>query len=116
MHTDERYVAKWIEYSAFDAEITYYLRETLATKLCQLETQEEGMGNLLGLYSKYWLQFGELLTDMERQGIKVNVNYLKQIQLKAEKDKRNYEETFLQWVYKVQPEVTEFNPSSVQQM
>ena len=30
MHTDERYVAKWIEYSAFDAEITFFLRETLA--------------------------------------------------------------------------------------
>jgi DNA polymerase I-like protein with 3'-5' exonuclease and polymerase domains len=38
---------------------------------------------------------------MERRGIKVNVDYLKQIQLKAEKDKKNYEESFLQWVYKV---------------
>ena len=95
MHTDERYVAKWIEYSAFDAEITYFLRETLAQKLCQLETKEENMENLLGLYSKYWLPFGELLTDMERQGIRVNVDYLKQIQLTAEKDKRNYEEAFL---------------------
>ncbi len=34
MHTDEKYVHKWIEYSAFDAEITYFLRETLAKKLC----------------------------------------------------------------------------------
>lgn len=34
MHTDEKYVEKWIEYSAFDAEITYFLRETLAKKLC----------------------------------------------------------------------------------
>lgn len=116
MHTDERYVAKWIEYSAFDAEITYFLRETLAQKLCQLETVEEGMGNLLGLYSKYWLPFGELLTDMERNGIRVNVDYLKQIQLTAEKDKRNYEESFLQWVYKVAPDASEFNPNSVQQM
>jgi DNA polymerase-1 len=74
------------------------------------------MENLLGLYSKYWLPFGELLTDMERRGIKVNVDYLKQIQLTAEKDKRNYEEAFLQWVYKVQPDCSEFNPNSVQQM
>jgi hypothetical protein len=36
MHTDERYVEKWVEYSCFDAEITYFLRETLAKKLCQL--------------------------------------------------------------------------------
>ena len=35
------------------------------------------MQTLLGLYSKYWLPFGELLTDMERRGIRVNVDYLK---------------------------------------
>lgn len=74
------------------------------------------MENLLGLYSKYWLPFGELLTDIERRGISVNVDYLKQIQLTAEKDKINFEEAFLQWVYKVQPDCSEFNPNSVQQM
>ena len=79
MHTDERYVEKWVEYSCFDAEITYFLRETLAKKLCQLESHEEGMSNLLDLYAKYWLPFGEVLTDMERNGIAVDVNYLKQI-------------------------------------
>ena len=95
MHTDARYVEKWVEYSCFDAEITYFLRETLARKLCQLETHEENMSNLLDLYAKYWLPFGELLTDMERNGIKVDVNYLKQIQLTAEKDKKTYEDAFL---------------------
>ena len=30
MHTDEKHVTSWVEYSAFDAEITYFLRETLA--------------------------------------------------------------------------------------
>lgn len=35
------------------------------------------MENLLGLYSKYWLPFGELLTDMERNGIAVDLNHLK---------------------------------------
>ena len=79
MHTDERYVSKWVEYSCFDAEITFFLRETLSAKLCHLKTPEEGMENLLTLYTKYWLPFGELLTTMERNGIRVNVNYLKQI-------------------------------------
>jgi len=36
MHTDSQYVEKWVEYSCFDAEITYFLRESLAKKLCQL--------------------------------------------------------------------------------
>lgn len=54
-------------------------------------TQEEGMHDMLELYSKYWLPFGELLTDMERTGIKVDVEYLKEIQMMAEKDKIEYE-------------------------
>ena len=49
----------------------------------------------MGLYGKYWLPFGELLTDMERAGIRVTTDYLKSIQLKAEKDKKNSEEQFL---------------------
>ena len=55
---------------------------------------------MLKLYSKYWLPFGELLTDMERNGIMVDTDYLKGIQLKAEKDKVEYEQKFLEWVHK----------------
>jgi len=39
-----------------------------------------------GLYTKYWLPFGELLTDMERVGFKIDIEYLKQIELMAKKD------------------------------
>jgi len=39
------------------------------------------------LYTKYWLPFGELLTDLERTGFKVDVEYLKEIELMAERDK-----------------------------
>jgi DNA polymerase I-like protein with 3'-5' exonuclease and polymerase domains len=45
------------------------------------------MGTNLTLYTKYWLPFGELLTDMERRGIKIDIDYLKRIQLEAERDK-----------------------------
>lgn len=34
MHTDERHVESWVDYSTFDAEITYFLRETLSYHLC----------------------------------------------------------------------------------
>ena len=30
MHCSPQYVSDWIEYSCFDAEITYFLRETLS--------------------------------------------------------------------------------------
>jgi len=43
MHTDEKHVTPWVEYSTFDAEITYFLRETLAYQLSGLETREEGL-------------------------------------------------------------------------
>lgn len=79
MHTDERFVEKWVEYSCFDAEITYFLRETLAKQLSQLKTEEEGMGDNLALYTKYWLPFGELLTDMEQTGFLLDVDHLRKI-------------------------------------
>ena len=79
MHTNPKYIGKWVEYACFDAEITYFLRETLSKLLCRLKTCEEDMGDNLTLYRKYWLPFGELLTDMERVGFKLDVKYLKKI-------------------------------------
>jgi DNA polymerase-1 len=53
------------------------------------------------LYAKYWLPFGELLTDMERIGIKIDLNHLKEAELTAVKDKIEYEQKFLEWVHKI---------------
>ena len=53
------------------------------------------------LYAKYWLPFGELLTEMERVGFKIDLNYLKEIELTAERDKIEYESKFLDWVHTV---------------
>jgi hypothetical protein len=55
------------------------LRETLAKQLSQLKTVEENMGDNLALYTKYWLPFGELLTDMEQIGFLIDVAHLKKI-------------------------------------
>ncbi len=46
-----------------------------------LETSEENMKDNFDLYMKYWLPFGELLTDMERIGFKVDTDYLKVIDI-----------------------------------
>ena len=53
----------------------------LAKQLCRLKTEEEDMGDNLALYTKYWLPFGELLTDMEREGIAVDIEYLRELEL-----------------------------------
>ena len=34
------------------------------------------MKNNFDLYQKYWQPFGELLTDIERRGFKINIKHL----------------------------------------
>jgi len=88
LHTNMSYVQNWVKYSVIDAEVTYYLRDVLQLLLKSLSTKCLTHKNPVGdkfknnydLYLEYWRVFGELLTDMERIGIKVDVEYLKVIQ------------------------------------
>lgn len=77
LHTREDCVYEWVQYGCLDAEITFFLRETLNTLLKELPTNFEDLEDMYDVYDKYWLPFGEMLTDMERNGIKVNKEYLK---------------------------------------
>jgi hypothetical protein len=63
-----------------DAEATYFLFYTFVNLLRDSpinimypETANEyGMRNLLDVYRVYWRPFGEILTDMEREGFLVD--------------------------------------------
>ena len=85
LHTNSLYVENWVKYSVLDAEVTYYLRDVFQILLKSLSTHCLNHKNPVGekfknnyeLYLEYWRVFGELLTEMERIGIKVDVNYLK---------------------------------------
>ena len=88
------------------------MKETLAALLTELETEFEGMKNMLGLYTKYWLPLGEVLTDMEREGIFIDVDHLKTMKIKAEEDKKIATDKFLSWVKIVCKEADQFNPNS----
>ena len=44
------------------------------------------MGDLNTLYIKYWRPFGEILTDMERVGFKIDTEYLRKCELTATKE------------------------------
>ncbi len=79
LHTKEDCVNEWVQYACLDAEITFFLRETFVILLKELPTEFEGLNNMLDVYEKYWLPFGEMLTDMERIGIKVHKDHLKVI-------------------------------------
>jgi len=68
------------------------------------------------LYLKYWRPFGEVLTNMERYGFKIDLPYLKDLQIQAENDKKKYEQKFLNWIRENQSDAKEFNPGSSMQM
>jgi DNA polymerase-1 len=76
---------KWIQYSAKDAVCTFDLHQKLAKFLSETSWEVEGVQNVNGkdciqvmtkgtmynFYENYLRKFGEVLTDMERNGIKV---------------------------------------------
>jgi DNA polymerase-1 len=87
LHTTPKYITNWITYSVLDAEVTYYLRDIFQLLLQSLPSKTHTHKNPVGhfyknnydLYLNYWRPFGELMTEMERNGIKIEVEYLKVI-------------------------------------
>eukprot|EP00962_Isochrysis_galbana_P045560 scaffold17989_cov79-Isochrysis_galbana.AAC.1 len=57
----------WIQYSVFDAKGTWLLYRQLEARLVQLDWQQGQ--DLFTFYKGYWRPFGELLTEMERNGV-----------------------------------------------
>ena len=116
LHTSPETIQKWVEYATLDAEATFFLREYLVVELRKFKVQFEDMRNLFDLYCKYWLPFGEVLTELERSGIKVDLEHLAQAEKRAFEDLHVLEKNFLDWVRSIQPEADQFNPSSVAQL
>ena len=99
LHTTPKYINDWIGYSVLDAEATYYLRDTLAEGLktlsCNSKTHINPLPHLRNnydLYMEFWRPFGELMTDMERNGFKINIEYL-QVNQKLRKYKQTHKRT-----------------------
>lgn len=78
---------KWIQYSAKDAVCTFELHKKLVSFLSKMSWEVEAVqavsggpdrinvlkqGNMYNFYENYLRKFGEVLTDMERIGIKVS--------------------------------------------
>jgi DNA polymerase-1 len=65
---------EWIEYSARDALATHGIYKSIKASL-QAEkwiVGGEQLGSMFDFYIQYLKDFGEVLTDMERNGIKVD--------------------------------------------
>ena len=112
LHTNPEYTKTWIEYSTTDAELTFYLRESLVTELSSMPVRAEDMTNLWEFYLKYWLPLGECLTEMERVGMRLDLEHMKKIEEQAKNEKFGYLQEFMAWVTHIQPELVHFNPTS----
>lgn len=84
----------------------------MVTELTALPVKAEDMKNLMDFYLKYWLPLGEILTEMEREGMLVDQNHMKNIELAANNDKFILFNEFKSWALSMDPLITHFNPDS----
>eukprot|EP00750_Incisomonas_marina_P009985 INCI16205.2.p1 GENE.INCI16205.2~~INCI16205.2.p1 ORF type:complete len:844 (-),score=149.57 INCI16205.2:102-2633(-) len=97
----------WIHYSCLDAKATWELHKELSRRLRRVPWNTATNQNMLDFYEMYIVPFAKCLTDMEREGIMVNMEYLKQIEGRAIEDKKAYESTFRNWVASFDPAVAQ---------
>ena len=115
MQRDHRFRKSWIMYSAYDAEGTWLLQQELANRL-QKKAWKEGY-NLFDYYWTFLRHFGEVLTDMERRGIRVDTDYLADVEVQARKDRKQHLQAFREWASTlIGPDGLAINPASSVQL
>jgi DNA polymerase I-like protein with 3'-5' exonuclease and polymerase domains len=116
MQRDPEFRTKWIKYSCYDAEGTWLLREKLQEMLENTKWQQGK--NMFDYYEMFMRAFGEVLTDMERRGIRVDAkDYLAGVEVQARKDRARHMEAFLEWAAKkLGPDGLAMNPASSVQL
>lgn len=117
---------RWIEYSARDAVATWWLRDRLERELRRMPWQVNGVKlplvkgekpNMYQFYMRYLREFGELLTDMERNGIKLDTTgHLKQAEAAARLERDRLEKVFLDWARDYCSDIEYLNIGSTAQM
>ena len=116
MQRDPRFRKNFILYSCYDAEGTWQLHSKLVELLEKLEWYPGRT-----LYEYYWdnmREFGHVLTDMERRGIRVNAkDYLAGVEEQARKDREQHRLNFVNWAAtKIGVDGLALNPASSVQL
>lgn len=57
-----------------------------------------GIRNSWEIYEKYWRPFGELLTSMEREGFKIDINHMQNIENQAKKKVEEKKKKFMSFL------------------
>lgn len=117
LQRDPRFRKNFILYSCYDAEGTWRLHQELVKRLQTMSWLSNGKN----LYDYYWenmREFGKVLTDMERRGIRVDAkDYLAGVEVQARKDRVEHSRKFRQWAAKkIGPDGLAMNPASSTQL
>jgi 3'-5' exonuclease len=117
LQRDPRFRPDWIKYSAKDAKSTWLLRENLTKKLKKMLWMSKET-NMYDYYELHMRPFGEVLTDMERRGIRVDAkDYLAKVEIQAREDRARHVEVFRQWAFKmIGPDGLAMNTASSTQL
>ena len=121
---------KWVHYALLDARATWHLHfcltRLLMSKPIEFPDGEDlsgreaaaisGCTTLYDLYVSLWRPFGEILTDMEATGFRIDTDYLREQQAAADRDLTENELVFRRWVDKVIPGAFFMNSGSTLQL
>lgn len=110
---------KWIDYATKDAELTHRLSTELKEKLKNMQIGGENIfnphsiarkfANMYELHENLLVPFGELLTDMESAGFRVDVERLRRATKAAQDESLMLEERFREWASKHSPDARYMN-------
>ncbi|BFI30949.1 DNA polymerase I [Marchantia polymorpha subsp. ruderalis] len=117
LQTQAEWRDKWIHYSAFDTVCTWCLWNSLQDKLKQKEWLIEGKfkqegKSMYDFYLKYWQPFGELLVQMEANGMLLDLDHLAKIEEVATKQQEFSSSQFKKWAAKRCPDAVHMNVGS----
>ena len=116
MHTNPNIVKNWVFYGTLDAELTYYLFHALKSLMIKLPVNFENLKTIWDVYLKYWQPFGLILTDIEREGIFINIKHLCYCLEQASRDYFSMRMGFQDFIREYMVDSPEFNPMSNTQM
>jgi hypothetical protein len=117
LQRDPEFRKNFIIYSCYDAVGTWGLHQRLVAMLSKMEWISKDT-NLFDYYWDNMREFGEVLTDMERRGIRVDAkDYLASVEVQARKDRKEHLKKFRQWAAeKIGPDGLAINPASATQL
>ncbi|CAB9529669.1 polymerase I B, chloroplastic/mitochondrial [Seminavis robusta] len=122
LQRDPTHRQKWIQYSCRDAKSTWQIRHILETKLKEEKwdegSDEKNSRNLFDYYFLHMRPFGEVLTDMERRGIRVDAHdYLAGVEVQAREDRKHHSDQFRRWAQQqIGADGLALNPASAIQL